>query len=268
QAVEVEDPLEVVELVLQDVGEVALGAQRAGLAVEVLVLELDHQVARHLLGVEAGEAEAAVAAELLALALHQPRVDDHVLAALLPAAAALGGRHLALLGVGVVVGARLHLQGHEQALGHAGLRGGEAHAVGGVHRLDHVGGEALQVSVELRDLAGAAAKHRVAVVADQVYQGSSRLLVARHGSTGAVTSCRTAEGADTATTPSGSSSRTGRVYRPGATSPVSGSTVAVTDSVSASAAGGPASVAVGRVRVALTMAASAGAASSTSTAAV
>src|SRR5690606_6883871 len=60
-------------------------------------------------------------------------------------------------------------------------------------------------------------------------------------------------GVVSATTPSGSVKRTGRVYRPGSTAPVGGSTVAVTVVRASSACRGPATRAVGLLMVASTI---------------
>src|SRR5690606_10221547 len=180
QVVEEQDALEVVVLVLQDVGEVALGLEPVALALQVLVVHHDALGARHVLHGEAGQRQAAVAAVLASLHGDHLGVHDHVLAAHAPGAPLLLlGELLALrLGGGL---ARLlllvlglgDLQGHEEAQRAADLRRGQSDAVGRVHRLDHVGGEALELLVEARHRAGAAPQYRVAVEHDGVDQGSS-----------------------------------------------------------------------------------------------
>src|SRR5690606_26469424 len=162
--------LEVVVLVLQDVREVALGLEAAPFAAQVLVVDDEALGARHVLDREAGQRQAAVAAVLPALHGDDLGVDDHVLADHAPGAALLlGGQVLLLLGLVH----HLALAGLGVLRGQADLGRGEADAVGGVHGLDHVAGEALQVGVEARDGVGAAPQDGVAVEDDRVYQGSS-----------------------------------------------------------------------------------------------
>jgi 16S rRNA (guanine1207-N2)-methyltransferase len=60
---------------------------------------------------------------------------------------------------------------HEQALLHADLRGGQAEAGGLVHRGEHVLGQLHELGVDIGDLGGALAQHRVADLPDLVGRG-------------------------------------------------------------------------------------------------
>ena len=150
QPLEQQDAVEVVELVLQQAAQQLVALDRDLVPLEVVAGEVDLLGAHDRPG-QPGHREAALLVLPLAARLGDDRVDDDA-----------GPRFLVLV---------VQVE-HEQPLLHAHLGRSQAQARGGVHRCNHVLGQARQATVDVGDLGRSQAQHRIAEDPDLV--GSHR----------------------------------------------------------------------------------------------
>ena len=156
-------------------------AQRLLLAVDVEELHRHHGGAVHVLGL-AGDGQAALGVGRLALQRDDLRVD-----------------HRQRLGLGL---ARAGVQ-DDDALEDAHLRRGEPHAVGGVHRLEHVLDQGADGVVHLRHGPGLLLQDGIGPDEDLANHGAPLNLAGADGQPPAPAPCLSATARATAVSPAG-----------------------------------------------------------------
>lgn len=159
EAVDEEDAVEVIDLVLESAGEEAVGFHGDGFTVEVGVGDFDLAGSAYI-AAEAGEAEAAFFADLLGaaefeLGIHEH--DGHVLGHFhfLPVDLHEGD---AVGIVGDVDDGELHI--------HGDLRSGETDAIGLAHRFQHVGGQGADIGRDFSHGAAFGTEHGFRIADD------------------------------------------------------------------------------------------------------